>query len=75
MVRMSSLILTIKRSPFVSIEFYRDLPHPREFLVDQAISSHTFSPCPLRTRASPQRRGRGREFSFSLLEHDLVIDK
>jgi hypothetical protein len=31
MVRMRGLILTIKDSPFVPIEFYRDLPRPREF--------------------------------------------
>jgi hypothetical protein len=75
MVRMSSLILTSKRSPFVPIEFYRDLPHPREFLGDQAISYHTFSPCPLRTRASPQRRESGREFPCPLLKNDFMIDK
>ncbi len=43
MFRMSSLILNIKRSPFVPIEFYRDLPRPRGYLSDQAIPSHTFS--------------------------------
>ena len=31
MVRISKLVLTIKDSPFVPIEFYRDLPRPREF--------------------------------------------
>ena len=75
MVRMSSLILTITRSPLVPIEFYRDLPRPREFLSDQSISSHTFSLSPLWTRASPQRREGGREFSCPLLKHDFVIDK
>ncbi len=77
MVRMSSLILTIKRSPFVPIGFYRDLPRPREFLSDQPISSHTFfsehSVCS--SDPEPRRKGRGRELPFPLLKHDLVIDK
>jgi hypothetical protein len=40
MVRMSSLILTIKRSPFVPIEFYRD---PPAFAGVSLRSRNTFS--------------------------------
>jgi hypothetical protein len=52
MVRISSLILSIKYSPFVPIKLYRDLPRPREFLSDQSISTTPFSLSPLRALAT-----------------------
>ena len=61
MVRMSSLILTNKRSPFVPIEFYRDTPaHAGVFMRSEDTLSCFFSE-PSGTRASPRRRESGRE--------------
>ena len=72
MVGISSLILSIKCSPFVPIRPYRDLPRSREFLSDPSLSTNTFSLSPLRTRESAEPalslpKGLGREIDCHLL--------
>jgi hypothetical protein len=64
MVGISSLILSIKCSPFVPIRPYRDLPRSREFLSDPSLSTNTFSLSPLRTQ---EPAGLGREIDCHLL--------
>ena len=64
MVGISSLILSIKCSPFVPIRPYRDLPRTRELLSDQAVPSNAFSLSPLRTQ---EPAGLGREIDCHLL--------
>ena len=58
MDRISSLVLSIKDSPFVPIKLYRDLPRTRELLSDQAVFSNAFSLSPLWTQ---EPAGLGRE--------------
>ena len=58
MDRISSLVLSIKDSPFVPIKLYRDLPRTRELLSDQAVLSNAFSLSPLWTQ---EPAGLGRE--------------
>ncbi|NIQ91427.1 MAG: hypothetical protein GWN93_21440 [Deltaproteobacteria bacterium] len=61
MDRTSELILSIKRSPFVPIKLYRDLPRTRELLSDQAVFSNAFSLSPLWTQ---EPAGLGREIQM-----------